>query len=281
MMQPLSEVMQRFLSSIESMPDDARFIPDDGICEHCDRLAVNHEGVERLLALRGLKYYDDKTNRVVSQGIPYCRCERNATAERNAKASKYLLNARSSNLPWSVRGSSPREFVAGTIANFENQPGTEEALETVLDFTVGNTEPIVTFVGPPGSGKTHLLEAIGRQFLDQGMTVRYELVAGLLDRVRRSYNVGMESSVMEVCYDAHVLLLDDLGLEKPSDWVREQITALVDDRYRYGKLLAVATNESHVAIEDKLGARLVSRLFDRNSGKARVVYLTAEDYRST
>lgn len=279
-MQPLSEAMQRYITRIDTMPDEAKFIPDDGICESCGRLAINHKGVEKLLALRGLKYYDDEAHRVVSRGIPYCRCERNANEERDAKASQYLLNARSSNLPLSVRGSRPREFVPATLANFHDRPGADHAIETALDFTVGNTEPIITFVGPPGSGKTHLLEAIGRQFLDQGMTVRYELVARLLDRIRRSYNLGIEVSVMEVCYDAHVLLLDDLGLEKPSDWVREQITALVDDRYQRGKLLAVATNENHVTIEEKLGARLVSRLFDRNSGKARVVYLTAKDYRA-
>jgi DNA replication protein DnaC len=281
-MQPLSESMRSFLEAIENLPEEARFVPDDGICPDCDLLVRGHPGVEKLLALRGLKYYDDKLNKVVNKGVPYCRCGIVAQVEQRDKASTYLLNIRSSGLPSSVRGSTPREFVPGTFTNFTARQGTEEALEAALDFTVGNSEPLLVFIGPPGSGKTHLLEAIGRQFLDQGRTtVRYELVAHLLDRIRRSYNVGEESHVMEVCYGADVLLLDDLGLEKPSDWVREQITALVDERWRNNRLLVVGTNESHITIEEKLGPRLASRLFDRSSGKAKVVYLVTGDYRAT
>jgi len=280
-MQPLSESMHSFLKAIENLPEEARFVPDDGICPDCDLLVRGHPGVEKLLALRGLKYYDDKLNKVVNRGVPYCRCNVIADEEKRTNASQYLVTVRSAGLPSSVKGPTPREFVAGTFANFTDRQGTEDALEMALDFTVGNTEPIVTFVGPPGSGKTHLLEAIGRQFLDQGRTVRYELVAHLLQRLRSSFNMNEESRVMEVCYGADVLLLDDLGLEKPSDWVREQITALVDERWRNNRLLVVGTNESHITIEEKLGPRLASRLFDRSSGKAKVVYLVTGDYRAT
>jgi len=280
-MQPLSESMRSFLEKIENLPEEARFVPDDGICPDCDLLVRGHPGVEKLLALRGLKYYDDKLNKVVNRGVPYCRCNVIADEEKRTNASQYLVTVRSAGLPSSVKGPTPREFVAGTFANFTDRQGTEDALEMALDFTVGNTEPIVTFVGPPGSGKTHLLEAIGRQFLDQGRTVRYELVAHLLQRLRSSFNMNEESRVMEVCYGADVLLLDDLGLEKPSDWVREQITALVDERWRNNRLLVVGTNESHITIEEKLGPRLASRLFDRSSGKAKVVYLVTGDYRAT
>jgi DNA replication protein DnaC len=273
--------MHSFLKAIENLPEEARFVPDDGICPDCDLLVRGHPGVEKLLALRGLKYYDDKLNKVVNRGVPYCRCNVIADEEKRTNASQYLVTVRSAGLPSSVKGPTPREFVAGTFANFTDRQGTEDALEMALDFTVGNTEPIVTFVGPPGSGKTHLLEAIGRQFLDQGRTVRYELVAHLLQRLRSSFNMNEESRVMEVCYGADVLLLDDLGLEKPSDWVREQITALVDERWRNNRLLVVGTNESHITIEEKLGPRLASRLFDRSSGKAKVVYLVTGDYRAT
>ena len=124
------------------------------------------------------------------------------------------------------------------------------------------------------------MEAIGRQFLDQGRTVRYELVAHLLDKLRRSYSSDTENHITEVCYGADVLMLDDMGLEKPSDWVREQITALVDERWRNNRMLVVGTNENHTSIEEKLGSRLASRLFDSSSGKAKVVYLVTEDYRA-
>mgnify|MGYP005817050377 CR=1 FL=1 len=279
-MESLSESLARFQELVHYLPEEARFIPDDGICSDCSLIVHNNPAVEKLLAIRGLKYYDDKQNKVINKGVPYCRCNVVADEERRTNASQYLLTVRSAGLPSSVKGPTPREFVAGTFANFTNRQGTEDALEMALDFTVGNSPPVLVFVGPPGSGKTHLLEAIGRQFLDQGRTVRYELVAHLLQRLRSSYNMNEESRVMEVCYGADVLLLDDLGMEKPSDWVREQITSLVDERWRNNRLLAVGTNENHTTIEERLGPRISSRLFDRSSGKSQVTYLVTGDYRA-
>jgi DNA replication protein DnaC len=279
-METLGDTLASFKNIVESYPEGARYIPDDGICSECSMIVRDNPAVEKLLAIRGLKYYDDKEDRVVNKGVPYCRCAIESDNEERTKASNYLYNVRSSGLPSSVRGSTPRQFVPGTFANFAPREGTEDAVLTALDFTVGNCPPVLTLVGPPGSGKTHLIEAIGRQFLDQGRTVRYELVAHLLDRLRRSYNSDNENHVTEVCYGADVLLLDDMGLEKPSDWVREQVTALVDERWRNNRMLIVGTNESHDSIEDKLGSRLASRLFDSSSGKAKVVYLVTEDYRA-
>ena len=279
-METLGDTLANFKNIVESYPEGARYIPDDGICSECSMIVRDNPAVEKLLAIRGLKYYDDKEDRVVNKGVPYCRCAIESDNEERTKASNYLYNVRSSGLPSSVRGSTPRQFVPGTFPNFAPREGTEDAVLTALDFTVGNCPPVLTLGGPPGSGKTHLIEAIGRQFLDQGRTVRYELVAHLLDRLRRSYNSDNENHVTEVCYGADVLLLDDMGLEKPSDWVRAQVTALVDERWRNNRMLIVGTNESHDSIEDKLGSRLASRLFDSSSGKAKVVYLVTEDYRA-
>ena len=279
-METLGDSLANFKNIVESYPEGARYLPDDGICSQCSMVARGNPAVEKLLAIRGLKYYDDKENRVVNKGVPYCRCAIESENEEMTKASSYLYNVRSSGLPSSVRGSTPRHFVPGTFANFAPRNGTEDAVLAALDFTVGNSPPTLTLIGPPGSGKTHLMEAIGRQFLDQGRTVRYELVAHLLDKLRRSYSSDNENHITEVCYGADVLMLDDMGLEKPSDWVREQVTALVDERWRNNRMLVVGTNENHTSIEEKLGSRLASRLFDSSSGKAKVVYLVTEDYRA-
>jgi hypothetical protein len=57
-------------------PSDGDVVPDDGICAVCDRLVRDHPGVEKLLAARGLKYWDEGRMRmVVKAGIPYCRCD--------------------------------------------------------------------------------------------------------------------------------------------------------------------------------------------------------------
>ena len=56
-------------------PNGGINLPDDGVCPVCGRLVRNHSGVESLLAVRGLKYFDpDRGQVVVKAGIPYCNC---------------------------------------------------------------------------------------------------------------------------------------------------------------------------------------------------------------
>lgn len=52
------------------------YIPEDGICEGCDRLKRNHPGVAKVLALKGYEYFDPiRGGMVYKVGIPYCTCE--------------------------------------------------------------------------------------------------------------------------------------------------------------------------------------------------------------
>ena len=280
-MEGLSDLFQKYLHRLDHIPEDVRYIPDDGLCGECDRLYKNHPGVNRVLAARGYQYYDTDTGKlVIKVGIPYCRCGELAQERASAQMTEDLKRIQKSNLPQSVPGSYPRSFLDATFENFHTVAGTDEAVSAALDFTVGTTPPILLLVGGTGTGKTHLLEAIGRQYLYQGHTVRYELVAHLLNKLRESIRISAEESVLQPSYDADILLLDDIGLEKPSVWVVEQLTALIDHRYRNGYLLVVATNETHEVLTDNLGQRLASRLFDTTSGKTMQVYLTAEDYRA-
>ena len=141
---------------------------------------------------------------------------------------------------------------------------------------------ILVLVGVPGGGKTHLLEAVGRHFLELGRSVRYDFVPDLLDELRETYGDGVDTTATAVLAQRHlvgVLLLDDIGLGNPTDWTREKITALIDQRYRSGGGLVVATNLTRGEMEEHGGTRLASRLWDRQDEVARVVYLTCSDYR--
>ena len=85
---------------------------------------------------------------------------------------------------------------------------------------------------------------------------------------------------MAHAYKADLLLLDDIGAEKPSEWVEQELFNLIEDRYRNNRLLVVATNEVEPTIRAKLGDRIASRLFDNETGTVKQVYLTATDYRA-
>jgi DNA replication protein DnaC len=57
-----------------------------------------------------------------------------------------------------------------------------------------------------------------------------------------------------------LLHIDDLGAEKRSDWVLEQLYAIVDERYATNRSILVTTNMEVGALEEQIGERTVSRL---------------------
>jgi DNA replication protein DnaC len=273
----LGEILSKYKNRLDGLPDDVKYIPDDGVCEDCLRIKRDHPGVNRVLAARGFMRYDEDNDKYVyAQPVPRCECV-------NSKLQQEHHSEFMANLPLSARGAMPRSFIAGTFENFVPRPGTEEALDMCMDFLNENAPPILVLRGPRGTGKTHLMEAVGREMLARGKRVRYERVSTLLARMRSAYNSEQQGILEEGNTQyrnlVELLMLDDLGAEKPSDWVREQLYRLIDERYGVNRLLIVSTNESYEGLADNLGERIASRLFDTNSGKVAQVTMTCSDYR--
>ena len=59
-----------------------------------------------------------------------------------------------------------------------------------------------------------------------------------------------------------LLHIDDLGAEKRSDWVLEQLYAIVDERYGSERSMVVTTNLPETELEEQIGQRTVSRLVE-------------------
>ena len=77
----LGVAFSAWLDAQDAVPADGKNIPDDGVCVGCDRLKRDHPGVERVLAIRKLKYFNPETGAVVIRaGIPYCRCKESKPA---------------------------------------------------------------------------------------------------------------------------------------------------------------------------------------------------------
>ena len=68
----LSDILERYLHRFDHIPEEVRYIPEDGICPNCDQLQRNHPQVNKVLAARQLQYINEDTGSlVVSQPIPY------------------------------------------------------------------------------------------------------------------------------------------------------------------------------------------------------------------
>ncbi|MDP1571801.1 MAG: ATP-binding protein [Vicinamibacterales bacterium] len=127
--------------------------------------------------------------------------------------------------------------------------------------------------GQHGVGKTHLAVAILKAVVGQrGARGYFYETRELLKLVRDTYSSGGDETEMEVLrpvLDADLLVLDDLGAEKTSEWVQETLGLVVNTRYSEGRPTIFTTN-----LEDgpdsgdpnsmvfRLGARIRSRLFE-------------------
>ena len=252
----LSDILSNFRYRLENIEDSVRYLPDDAVCTECSRVLPGRPDVEWMLSHRP----------DIKGPVPRCFC-----AKKVAEAQKLLVQF--SNLPRSVRGpGGPHDWREASFDNTRETPGNAEAIHLVKAYTLGNAPPIVMLIGPPGTGKTHLLEAAGRTLLAQQKSVRYELAASMLDSMRPSSEGSPESDVA-VYILPQILILDDLGAEKASDWVVDKLMAIIDERYRNNRRLMIATNATEIEMIQRLGPRLADRLYDVNSGKVAHVHI--------
>jgi DNA replication protein DnaC len=121
-------------------------------------------------------------------------------------------------------------------------------------------------MGDVGTGKTSLAMLVSKQALEAGRSVAIYSLPRLLARIRRTYDAEAgEQSYLEFferLTSVDLLHIDDLGAEKRSDWVLEQLYALVDERYESRQSIVVTTNLDQARLEEQIGARTVSRLVE-------------------
>ncbi len=140
-------------------------------------------------------------------------------------------------------------------------------------------------MGPCGVGKTHLVVAILRGLIEKGVPCLFYESGSLLKEIQDSYNPVSQTSELRVLapiYQAEVLVLDELGASKPTDWVRDTMMQIIGTRYNDRKLTIFTTNyldarrqAADETLEDRIGVRLRSRLFEM----CRTVQVEGDDYR--
>jgi DNA replication protein DnaC len=141
------------------------------------------------------------------------------------------------------------------------------------------------FAGPVGVGKTHLAVAILRGLLEKGAPGLFYEYGSLLREIQDSYNPVSRTSEMSVLApvsEAEVLVLDELGALRPTEWVLDTITQIIGRRYNDKKLTIFTTNYADErqnpageTLQDRIGARLRSRLYEMCG----TVLIEGEDYR--
>jgi DNA replication protein DnaC len=93
------------------------------------------------------------------------------------------------------------------------------------------------FLGPPGTGKSHLAQAIGHAAIQQGYRVRYTEAHGLLDELAEASVDGTRREKMTELATVPLLVIDDLGMRKLPATAAEDLLELVLRRYERASTL--------------------------------------------
>ncbi len=116
--------------------------------------------------------------------------------------------------------------------------------------------------GTPGSGKTHLALAIVNDCIDRGQGCAFDTVAhGLIAIRKRMQENEAESDILDGLMDTPVLVMDDFGAQKITDWSLSFLDTFVDQWYRHGRTgLILTSNYPLKWIASEISVRIASRL---------------------
>ncbi|HUR96653.1 MAG TPA: ATP-binding protein [Pyrinomonadaceae bacterium] len=166
-------------------------------------------------------------------------------------------------------------------------PSQVKALRLATQFTMEYpaVERGLLFMGSVGVGKTHLAVSILKGLSERGFSCLFYEFGALLKEIQDSYNANTKTSELTVLapvLNAEILVLDELGASKPTDWVRDTMAHIINTRYNEKKATIFTTNyhddrqnDREETLEDRIGVRLRSRLFEM----CKTIDVKGPDYR--
>ncbi len=157
-------------------------------------------------------------------------------------------------------------------------------------------------IGPIGVGKTHLAVSILKELMqNKSVPCLFYDYRELLKSIQNSYNASVQVTEMEVLrpvFETEVLVLDELGAVKPTEWVWDTVSHILNTRYNDKRTTIITTNYRELPAggvepergasynpaaranrEETLGDRIGERMRSRLHEMCRIIEVQGEDFR--
>jgi len=223
-----------------------------------------------------------------------CECRVRGRAERLLAAAK--IPARYEHCELSTFKYDPEDPEDAKLANARLAAG-----RFVEEYPVEKTGLLL--VGSVGVGKTHLAVGILKALIrDKGVPCLFCDYRELLKSIQHSYNASVQATEMEILrpvFDAEVLVLDELGAVRSTEWVFDTVNYILNSRYNENKTTIITTNfpdkpeqervdddnprsysaADRAARRETLGDRIGERMRSRLHEMCKKVEMEGRDYR--
>lgn len=161
--------------------------------------------------------------------------------------------------------------------NFESNNSNQKVFNNLKNYSEklvnGIEKKGLILVGNNGVGKTHLACSIANKLIENGTSVIYGTLINLLAELRNSYDTYNNISEMEIIKlyeNVDLLIIDDLGKEKPSEWGLEKLFTIVNSRYENNLPVIITTNYNQNSLAERLSINgeietaksIISRLYE-------------------
>ena len=167
----------------------------------------------------------------------------------------------------------PAQYAGKMFTDYKLTPANKEAVKSTK-WAIEHDEKGILLYGTPGTGKSLLTAIMVNEIIRRGRVAMFASLPDLLNDIRNSYDAGNTQEVIQAVNEAPFLVLDDLGAERMTPWVGEQLFSLINSRLSGKRQTVITSNFSPSQliermqtidargnrVDDMQGKRIMSRI---------------------